>query len=133
MKQGPENKLWKVFSEYIRMRDADDRGICHCATCGKPVFWKEADAGHFVTRNKKTVKFDERNVHAQCSRCNRFLGGEQYRMGLYIDNKYGKGTAHTLQTLGRFYGRIDAVWCDHYLKKYRKIVKEMKKHIPQEY
>jgi hypothetical protein len=29
-----------VFSQYIRLRDADKNGICSCITCGAKVHWK---------------------------------------------------------------------------------------------
>ena len=51
------------------------------------------DAGHFISRDRKSTKFDPRNIHSQCQACNRFKSGKQYEMGLYIDQKYGEGTA----------------------------------------
>lgn len=94
-----EDKFWDTFSKYIRLRDSDEKGYCKCITCPNEFFWKEGDAGHFVPRSKKIVKFNEMNVNAQCVRCNRFCGGEQYKHALGIDNKYGDGTAELLSIL----------------------------------
>lgn len=91
-----EETVWGWFSKFIRLRDADERGLVKCATCGRFHFWKEVDAGHFITRNKKSTKYDEKNVFPQCAHCNRFAGGKQYEMGLYIDKRYGPGTAESI-------------------------------------
>lgn len=92
-----DNKLWKIFSEYIRRRDADEDGIVYCITCGARKHWKQVDAGHFVSRNAKAIKYDEQNVHAQCKSCNGFHGGMSYVYGQRIDELYGEGTAENLE------------------------------------
>jgi len=66
---------WKVFSEYIRRKDADEGGTNECYTCGKYAHWKELHAGHFVGGRKNAVLFDERVVRPQCVVCNIFLAG----------------------------------------------------------
>ena len=45
-------KLDKLFSEYIRKRDSDHRGVCKCISCGKeaPAFGGSIHAGHFMSR-----------------------------------------------------------------------------------
>ena len=100
------DKLDRVFSKFIRLRDSDDNGYCYCITCGEPVNWKyECDAGHFVVRGKLIHRFNEKNVHAQCKSCNNkdWNQGEQYLHGKAIDEKYGEGTADELmQTRNTF-------------------------------
>lgn len=92
-----DNKLWKVFSEYIRRRDANTDGMVKCYTCPAVKHWKELHAGHFVTRTAKAVKFDEKNVQPQCPNCNAFQGGMSYQFGLNLDRDYGQGTAESLE------------------------------------
>jgi hypothetical protein len=89
-------KADKAFSEYIRVRDADTTGMVVCITCEKRNHWQESDAGHFVPRDRKITRYDERNVNGQCQYCNRYRSGEQYKYGLAIDLKYGPGTAQEL-------------------------------------
>ena len=67
--------LDKWFSVYIRLRDADDNGNCRCCSCTKEGFWKEMDAGHFIPRQNKSTRYHEKNVFAQCRKCNRFYNG----------------------------------------------------------
>ena len=68
--------LKKVFSRYIRMRDAlittGTPEYILCITCAKRKSTKGVDAGHYITCGKETTRFDERNVHGQCKRCNAF-------------------------------------------------------------
>lgn len=92
-------KLDKLFSLYIRQRDADEDGYLKCCTCDNRTDWKEMDCGHFIPRGHHSLRWDERNAHGQCHKCNRYRAGEQYLMAQYIDNKYGKGTADLLNEL----------------------------------
>jgi 5-methylcytosine-specific restriction endonuclease McrA len=94
-----EDKFWDTFSKYIRLRDSDDNGYCTCISCDNVAYYKECDAGHFISRNRKIVKFNEYNVNAQCQRCNRFENGAQYRYSISLDKKYGEGTAEFLSNL----------------------------------
>lgn len=124
-----DNLLWKVFSEYIRIRDADENGYIRCATSGRMVHWKEADAGHFISRRHLSTKFDERNVHAQSRHDNRFQSGKQYEFGLFIDKKYGKGTVDKLLVLSRTTckrGKFEIDAMTEYYKAEVKKLKEMK-------
>lgn len=121
------NKLDKVFSEYIRLRDADRYGTCKCITCNRFFLWNEGDAGHYMQRDRLATRYDERNVNAQCKYCNRFRSGEQYIHGIKIDEKYGEGTAQTLVLISRVKGcKLDLLWIDIKLKHYKEKVKKLK-------
>tara|TARA_R110000868_G_scaffold5902_1_gene34341 strand:+ start:50 stop:436 length:387 start_codon:yes stop_codon:yes gene_type:complete len=79
-------KLDTVFSQYIRLKDSKD-GIGTCVTCGKQDHWKNLQAGHFQSRKFYSIRWDERNVKIQCSGCNIFRYGEQFKFSLYLGNK----------------------------------------------
>ena len=97
--QSEEDKFWDTFSKYIRLRDSDEKGYCQCCTCINSGYYKDFDAGHFISRNRKILKFNEKNVNSQCQKCNRFSSGEQFKHGLYIDKMHGIGTAEFLSNL----------------------------------
>jgi hypothetical protein len=120
-----EDTLWKWFSRYIRLRDSDSIGYCKCVTCHRRAHWKEMDAGHLVSRRWKAVKYDERNVHAQCKSCNRFNAGEQLKMSHYIDKKYGSGTAKMLSDISRCKVKFDKMWFKAKADNYRIKAKEL--------
>ena len=65
-------RLDKVFSKYIRLRDAMPSGLFRCISCGKIKPIEQADCGHFHSRTHMSTRFDEDNCHAECRYCNRF-------------------------------------------------------------
>jgi len=80
-----KTKIDKVFHEYIRRRDADNNtGYCNCITCQKRIHFTESDGGHFISRGRLATRYDERNVKAQCRKCNRFDFGRQYEYSLAL-------------------------------------------------
>ena len=94
-----DEDLWKVFSEYIRRRDAikfsgGDRA--KCITCSHVNHWKMMDCGHGISRRHLATKFDEKNNHIQCKGCNGLKSGKQFEYMLQVDRMYGKGTAELL-------------------------------------
>jgi hypothetical protein len=94
-----EEKLDAVFSRYIRLADADEGGTVQCVTCQKLLHFKEAQCGHWVKRQYRSVRWDERNVGVQCRRCNHFLDGAQDEFGLHIITKYGEPVYQELMVL----------------------------------
>ena len=82
-------KLDTVFSQYIRLKDSKD-GIGTCITCGKQDHIKNLQAGHFQSRKHYNIRWDERNVKIQCSACNVFRYGEQFKFSLYLGDKLSK-------------------------------------------
>jgi hypothetical protein len=85
-------KLDTVFSQYIRLSNADKNGYCTCVTCNKAFHWKAIQAGHFMSRKHYSIRWDERNVKPQCVSCNVYRAGEQYKYSIYL----GKELANDL-------------------------------------
>ena len=75
-----------IFSEYIRLKNANKQGFCTCVTCGKNGFWEKDNihAGHFMSRKNFLTRWDERNVFPQCHYCNTYRYGEQYKYSLFL-------------------------------------------------
>lgn len=88
---------WKQFSMFIRLRDTDERGRVKCITCPAVKYWRQMDAGHYVTTAKEATKYDENNVHAQCKGCNKWQGGKPVEYEAAIDRRYGPGTAQKIR------------------------------------
>ena len=85
-------KLDTIFSQYVRLSNADDRGYCTCITCGKKGHWKTGgiQAGHFISRKHYSTRWDLDNVKPQCVACNVYRAGEQYKYSLYLGEKLSK-------------------------------------------
>lgn len=90
-------RLDKVFSQWVRRKDADHRGYVECWTCGKVLPWSRVDAGHFQSRAKFSTRWDEMNVKPQCKGCNGFRSGEQFKFARKLDAVYGQGTAEAVE------------------------------------
>ncbi len=100
-----EKTVDKWFSKFIRLRDCDEDLKVKCCTCGKyysllfnnPLgFNPDVHAGHFISRDSKATRYDEQNADGQCIVCNTFHGGKQFEHALFIDKKYGPGTAEKI-------------------------------------
>ena len=113
----------KWFSYYIRLRDADDNGFVACVTCGIKKHWKEMDCGHFVTRNHKLHKYNPRNCNPQCTSCNQFQKGEQFKHGFYIDKKYGQGTSYLLMACSKAPHKRTQTDLQYLIEEYKKLAK----------
>ena len=62
-------KLDKVFSLYIRLRDAMPSGYVRCISCGQIKPFADVDCGHFHSRTHMATRFDEENCNAECRYC----------------------------------------------------------------
>ena len=91
--------LDKLFSRYVRLAAVKwaqgNEYIC-CCSCGQVGHWKGMHAGHFVTRNNNSTRYDERNVHPQCPQCNLWDGGNPAGYARYLLGKYPQTTIKTL-------------------------------------
>ena len=93
------NKLDKVFSEFIRRRDAkNEEGYGNCFTCGR---WRKLESSHFVPRQHLATRWDPMNVHGACSYCNRWLHGNLAEYWVALVKLYGQGTPEGLLRLKR--------------------------------
>ena len=90
--KGQKARTWKAFSVYIRLRDADNLGVCRCCTCDFRAWWGAGhliNAGHAIPGRGNAVLFDETLVAAQCVKCNLDGGGQQYKFIKFLKKKYG--------------------------------------------
>lgn len=119
-------KLDTVFSQFIRLRDSDQNGYCRCISCGKVVFWKYIQNGHFVNRGHMNTRFDEKNCNAQCVTCNCFDEGNNigYMRGL-ID-KYGPRIIDELYIKKNQTKKWDAFDLEVLIQDYQKKVDRLK-------
>lgn len=81
-----KRKLWKVFSEYIRLRDNYT-----CFTCGRKGEGSGIHAGHYIPKSIGGIAlyFHEKNVHAQCFYDNINLGGYGSMYHMKMIERYG--------------------------------------------
>ncbi len=89
-------KLDSLVSKIVRANES------RCATCGKKLLYKQRQAGHYIPREVLSTRWNLKNVHCQCAKCNVELGGniKKYREWMcknipaedlkYIEAEYDK-------------------------------------------
>ncbi len=118
--------LDKVFSLYIRLRNASKDGIVECWTCGKTAHYKKMHAGHFMSRKHHATRWNEENVQVQCPKCNLFGQGEQYTFGKLLDVRIGEGKSEELQELSRTTVKYMRFEYEDMIKHYKEKVNAIK-------
>jgi hypothetical protein len=122
-----KKKLDKIFSEYIRKRDSDYRGFCKCISCSKeyPAFGGKIHAGHLFSRRYLSIRYDEKNVNAQCSYCNTFLNGNQLLAARGVERKWGKGVVEDLESRMNVVVKLSRIDYEEAIEYYKKKIKEL--------
>ena len=120
-----KKKLDSLFSQYTRLRNVDHLGRVKCFTCGVEKHWKEQQAGHFQSRSHHSTRWDEVNVQVQCVKCNMFRQGEQYKFGMYLDQKYGEGTAEELEIRSKTIVKLNRTDYEEAIERYKQKIKQL--------
>lgn len=124
-----KNKLWKVFSRYIRIRDclATTSTITHgrCCTCNRHYPIGKLQAGHFIPGREDNILFEPTCVHAQCYRCNVKRSGEWVKYYRFMQKKYGKPEIERLMLLSEEPRLITPEWVAETMEYYLCRVEEM--------
>tara|TARA_R100000541_G_scaffold551_1_gene3746 strand:+ start:1986 stop:2378 length:393 start_codon:yes stop_codon:yes gene_type:complete len=115
-------KLDSVFSQYIRLKDADEFGNATCFTCGKVDHWKKLQNGHFQSRKHYSTRWLEQNCQIQCAGCNVFRYGEQFLFSKYLDEKYGDGTSEELYYKAKQTIKLADFELEEMILKYKSLV-----------
>ena len=91
-------RLDKIFSEYIRLKHADKKGMVKCYTCNKKAYWRGEGMqnGHFISRRSRILRWDERNCRVQCYACNCMRYGQNYIFAMNLNKEYGYDIAAEL-------------------------------------
>lgn len=91
-----------LANRYCRLRDTRGDGAA-CISCGQ---WFQHDylqGGHFMPTTVSSIRFDERNIHAQCVTCNLYLHGNQAKYFAGLEQKLGREVVNELLEAPRAY------------------------------
>lgn len=129
MKNHNEKAVWRVFSQFIRLRDSNWQGYCQCISCSamKPI--TEMHCGHYISKGSDSaLKLNEINNNAQCAGCNLFKSGNliEYRRGLV--NKYDEKTVVALEQSHWFkvsHKKLNALELNATYEYYKKKIKDL--------
>lgn len=124
-----QKELDKIFSIFIRLRNADANGMVQCFTSGKIMHWRESQAGHFVSRRHLATRWDEINVQVQSVKENVFNQGNAPEFSKRLAEKYGQKAVdlllikkHNKCKMGKFEYQI-------LISDYKKKVEGLKKYL----
>ena len=115
--------LQRVFNEFIRLRDVN----LPCISCGR-YHNGQYHAGHYRSVGAcPELRFNEDNVHKQCSACNNHLSGNilEYRLGLI--EKIGLERVEFLERKDHPPLKLSVEEIKELIKVYRAKVRELKK------
>jgi hypothetical protein len=88
-----------AFNKFIRIRDIDRTCISCPAALKQESVGGGYDAGHFLSRGAKPhLRFDERNCHGQCKRCNRYLSGNIANFRERLINRIGIAEVESIES-----------------------------------
>jgi hypothetical protein len=92
-----------------------------CYTCGMHFHWKKMDAGHYIGRSNRGVRFDLRNIRPQCTKCNSFEEGMHWKFREHLVNDLGLKEVQSLELTASMWGarRHDTLWLLEQVKRWR--------------
>lgn len=77
-----------IFSQYIRLKYCDQKGMAVCFTSGKVMRWQELQCGHYISRSHYATRWLPENCRCQTEYDNCHLSGnlEVFRTNLEKEN-----------------------------------------------
>lgn len=87
-----------LFSQLIRLQKMKDGQII-CFTCGRSLYWKEAQCGHIFPRGNMASRFATVNAEPVCKECNCHDPNHQVLIQEKVKLRYGKGYIEMLERL----------------------------------
>lgn len=123
----PTEKLDAAFSLVIRLTNTDENGFGFCCTCGKPLYYKQGHCGHFMSRRHLSTRWEEKNCGLQCVSCNLFNQGKQFEFSMYLNRKYGPGTADLMLIKTRLVSKLGKWEIQQLTIYYQQKLDELKK------
>ena len=124
-----KKKIWKIFSEYIRLRDClNTTGLPDygkCITCSKTIPKTLLQAGHFISGRHNAGLFSERGVHAQCYNCNINLKGNTLEYRRKIIELYGEDTDLELEKEARAMKKFSIEELESMIDEYKNKIGEL--------
>jgi len=118
-----------LLQKLVRMKYANDEGMCECVTCGKVEFYKYMDGGHFVSRSHNATLLVEENIHPQCKGCNGYKKGNIDSYSLFMIDTYGLDAMRELIASKHQPRKFTALELEDLIADYKKRIKEQEQRL----
>lgn len=116
-------KLDIIFSQYVRNKHANKRGMVKCFTCDREYPVKNIQNGHFMSRKNYASRWVEDNCRPQCYGCNVMKQGMQYEFGKRLEKETAEKMYQLSKTTVKFSNDELEDMIKHYEKELKKVVK----------
>ena len=116
------------FSRFIRLRDCDDNGMAACYTCGRVYNILSMDNGHFKKRQRKATRYSEVNCNTQCTRCNKYLNGNDGEYRKHLTEEHGEEAVAVLDQMALERFDYDKEYLIDIIVKYRQLANDLLKN-----
>ena len=114
-------KLDVIFSQYIRNKYANKRGMVKCFTCDREYEVKNIQNGHFQSRRSYATRWEEDNCRPQCLKCNMYDQGRQYEFGLKLGQQLAEEMYIKSQQIIKFTSDELIEKIDHYSSEVKRM------------
>ena len=117
-----------IFSQYIRLKYADEKGLVKCFTCDVIKHWTLMQNGHYIGRACMALRHDERNCRPQENGCNEFKRGN---IPIFTANleKESPGITSILTEKMRLVHKVTREEIRQIISEYTPKVKELKRKL----
>lgn len=116
----------KLFSEVIRRMYAVN-GWVKCFTCGKPLFWKDAQCGHVFVRGNMASRYEVDGAYPVCSFCNCGDPTHQAKIQDLARRRLGNFRYSVLEVKAHLTLKLMPVELEELIEKLKSEVKTLKK------
>ena len=101
--------------------EADADGLIPCFTCGVMRHWKDMEAGHYISRENRGVRWDLRDIRPQEYICNRYEGGRPKKFRANLVLELGEAEVQDLENTANGYiaAKIPGPWLIEQIQVYR--------------
>lgn len=115
---------WDLLSKIVRLTYSDGN-TCACYTCGKLMFWKEAQAGHAIPGRTGTTLLDEEILRPQCVGCNVFQRGQYHIFTTKLIDENGMDWWKCKLVESKKIKKWNRVELEEQIEKYKERLKEL--------
>jgi len=114
-------KLLQIaVNTYVRLRDKD----LPCVSCGRSDV-EEFHAGHYIASTNSFLRFNEKNIHKQCSYCNTHLRGNLIPYRIELIKRIGLSEVENLEANIKNIFKISVPEIQELIKSYKQKIKDL--------
>lgn len=121
-----ELSLWVRGNLALKMS-----GIIPCYTCGSYFHWKVMDAGHYIGRANRGVRWELHNIRPQCTKCNCYEEGQHYKFRANLVIELGDEAVLDLERIADLYGatKMPREWLVEQIRSWRRTTLPLRKEL----